>query len=644
MTKKIHCFRVFVLLFASLLFIPPSLLYAVEPLVVSGQPKNLALLSLEELMDVEVTSVSKKPEKFSKSAAAIEVVTGENIRRSGAVSIPQALRNVPGLQVAQVDSRQWAISARGFNTTSANKLLVLMDGRSIYTPLFSGVFWDAQDTMMEDLEQIEVIRGPGAALWGANAVNGVINITTKNAKDTQGWLASGGLGTEERGFGGLRYGGKVDDATHYRAYGKYFNRDDSVLMNGNGGSDGWDMGQGGFRIDRDDSGENRGTLQGDFYGSEIDQPGRKFIFTSGQNLIGRWTHDLSADSEVTAQFYYDRTYRKIPGTFVETLDTYDADVQHRFPLNEQQEIVWGFGYRYMVDRVKNSTLLAFLPAHLDSDVANVFIQDGIELIPERLHLGLGSRFEYNDFSGFEVQPTGRLTWTPDEKQTVWTAISRAVRTPSRIDRDFFSPAQPPFLLAGGPDFISEELIAYEAGYRVQPMDPLFLTATAFFNDYDHLRSIEPSGTAFVLGNTFQGETYGTELSANYQMAPGWSWRAGYTFLQMELHQRTGSADLTSQSQEGDSPNNQFFLGTSIDLPAHWEFDMTARYTDNLPNQHVSNYISMDLRLGWRPTENWEFSIVAQNLLDTQHPEFGTVPATRKEIEQSIYGKVTCRFS
>lgn len=619
-----------------------SILFFCSPSFAAGS--DLTNLSLQELMNLEVTSVSKKAEKFTTSPAAIEVITGENIRRSGAVSIPQALRNVPGLDVAQVDSRQWAISSRGFNSTSANKLLVLMDGRAVYTPLYSGIFWDAQDTLMEDLDKIEVIRGPGAALWGANAVNGVINITTKNTKETQGWLATGGYGSEERGFGGLRYGGKVNDNTYYRVYSKHFNRDDSKLINGNGGSDSWDMGQGGFRIDGGDADVNQFTFQGDMYGGNIDQPTNKHILTKGENLVGKWSHTLSDDSEAELRVYYDRTFRNVPGTFLEKLSTYDVEAQHRFQLNDRQEIAWGLGYRYQDDRVRNSAVLAFLPGHLDTQIFSTFVQDEIILLPDLLRLTLGSRFEHNDFSGFEYQPTARLAWTPTSRQTVWTAVSRAVRTPSRIDRDFFVPGAPPFtVLAGGPDFESEELVAYELGYRVQPFDPLFLSLATFYNQYDKLRSIEV-GPPPILANTLEGETYGAELSANYQMAEGWLWRAGYTFLQMELHQRSGSTDLTSEGQEGDSPHNQFFLGSFIDLPSHWELDATVRYVDSLPHQHVRAYVAMDVRLGWRPTKNWEFSIVGQNLLDSRHPEFGATPSTQKQIEQSIYGKITWQFS
>src|SRR5881296_2271474 len=304
---------------------------------------TLKQLSVEELMDIEVTSVSRRPEKVSETASAIQVITEEDIRRSGAASIPEALRLASNLEVAQVDSRQWAISARGFNNTTANKMLVLIDGRTIYTPLYAGVFWDVQDTLLEDIDRIEVISGPGAALWGANAVNGVINITTKNAKDTQGALLAGGGGAELRGFGGVRYGGALGSGLHYRVYGKYFDRDSTALPSGRDAANDWHMGQGGFRLDWDAPRGDFFTLQGDLYSGRIAQPGLDNIAVEGGNVIGRWSRIFSEHSALKVQFYFDRTHRDIPGTFREDLDTYDVDVQHRFALGERQDFVWGRG-------------------------------------------------------------------------------------------------------------------------------------------------------------------------------------------------------------------------------------------------------------------------------------------------------------
>src|SRR5438445_7039604 len=338
-------------------------------------PSRLKRLSVEELMDIEVTSVSKRPEKLSETASAIQVITEEDIRRFGVTSIPEALRLASNLEVDQVDSRQWAISARGFNNTTANKMLVLIDRRTVYTPLYAVIFWDVQDTLLEDIDRIEVISGPGATQWGANAVNGVINISTSNAKDTHGLLVAGGGGTELHGFGGVRYGGELATNLHYRVYGKYFDRDSAVLPNGRDATNDWHMGQGGFRLDWDASGINLLTLQGDYYAGRIAQPGASDIAVDGNNMIGRWSHTFSESSDLKLQLYYDRTHRNIPGTFAEDLDTYDFDFQHRFPLGERQDIVWGLGYRLIEDNVGNTASLAFLPPHVSRQWFSGFAQD-----------------------------------------------------------------------------------------------------------------------------------------------------------------------------------------------------------------------------------------------------------------------------
>jgi iron complex outermembrane receptor protein len=346
-------------------------------------PGELKKLSVEQLMDVEVTSVSLHPEKLSEAASAIQVITGDDIRRSGATSLPEALRLASNLDVAQIDSRQWAISARGFNNTTSNKLLVLMDGRTIYTPLYAGVFWDVQDTLMEDLDQIEVISGPGATQWGDNAVNGVINITTKPAKDTQGLLVSGGGGTAVNDFEGVRYGGALAPGLHYRVYGKYFNRDGSVFPSGKDGGNDWHMGQGGFRLDWDASASDLLTLQGDLYSGRAAQAGTGDTTMHGDNIIGRWSRTFSEKSDLKLQMYYDRTSRSVPGTFSEGLDTYDVDFQHRFPVGDRHDITWGLGYRLIKDSVGNTPVLAFLPANVTHREFNIFVQDEIALVQDR---------------------------------------------------------------------------------------------------------------------------------------------------------------------------------------------------------------------------------------------------------------------
>ena len=549
---------------------------------------KLKTLSMEQLMDIEVTSVSKRPEKLSETASAIQVITQADIRRSGATSLPEALRLASNLEVAQVDSHQWAISARGFNNTTANKMLVLIDGRTIYTPLYAGVFWDAQDTLLEDIDRIEVISGPGAALWGANAVNGVINITTKNAKDTQGALLVGGGGAELRGFGGVRYGGALGSGLHYRVYGKYFDRDSTALPSGRDAANDWHMGQGGFRLDWDAPRGDFFTLQGDLYSGRIAQPGLDNIAVEGGNVIGRWSRIFSEHSALKVQFYFDRTHRDIPGTFREDLDTYDVDVQHRFALGERQDFVWGLGYRLIEDDVGNTRALAFLPPRVSRQWFSAFGQDEIALVKDRLHLTLGTKIEHNDYTGLELQPSGRLAWKLSPRQTAWAAISRAVRTPSRIDRELFAPASPPFLLAGGPNFVSEE------------------------------------------------------LTADYRATDWWRLRAGYTELRVHSRPRPGSTDAPSGRSESNDPNHQLFLRSSLDLPRHFEFDTAFRYVTRIANQSVPAYTELDVRLGWQLSPKLEFSIVGQSLLHNHHAEFGD-PTARQEIERSVYGKIVWRI-
>ncbi len=636
----------------------------------AGASPDFSSMSLEELMKYPVTSVSKRPENLSEAPAAIHMITQEDIRRSGATSIPEALRLVPGLQVARVDAHTWAISARGFNDVFANKLLVVQDGRSVYTPLFSGVFWDVQDTMLEDIDRIEVIRGPGATLWGANAVNGVINIITKKARDTQGFLITSGAGTEERGFGGIRYGGKLSDSAFFRVYGKYFNRDDSVLSNGADAGDSAQMGRGGFRIDWEASDRNLFTFQGDVYRGSAGQiytnatPGFPFVQTvrddftvSGGNLLGRWAHTFSDSSDLKLQLYHDRTTRET-AVFQERRDTYDLDLQHNFQLGERHNLVWGAGYRLSADKVANRFTVSLNDPQRRTQLFSTFAQDEITLLKDRLKLTLGSKFEHNDYTGFEIQPSGRLLWTPSEYQSVWGSISRAVRTPSRADDDIVlnqitaTPGLRTRIL-GNHDFSSEKLMAYEVGYRFRPVPRVSLDVSAFYNVYDDLRSLEPLGfspgppavATFGIANQLRGETYGFEFAPSWQVLAGWRLQAGYTYLQMQLHRQPGSKDPSTETHEGRSPHHQVTVRSIMDFPHHVQFDSTLRYVDGLPSLGISSYFALDLRLGWTPTKRLEFSLVGQNVLDDHHLEFrpSSISTQTTEVERSVYGKITWRF-
>lgn len=628
---------------------------------------DLAEMSPEQLMNIKVTSVTKSPQNLFTSATAIHVVTPEDIKRSGANSIADSLRNSPGLAVGRMDAHTWAISARGFNSELASKLLVLMDGRSVYTPLNAGVYWDAQDTMLEDIDRIEVIRGPGGTLWGANAVNGVINVITKSADQTQGLLASGGGGNLERAFGSVRYGGHLGTNAYYRVYGKFTDRDDFRLTTGSEAGDSWRKEQGGFRVDWYPVEENQLTLQGDWYDGREHQtrtsalPLPAFVETvnyrdrfSGQNVLGRWTQQFSPQSELKVQLYYDRTERQnaVP---LETRNTVDLDAQHRFHIGERQEVTWGLGYRWTGDRMRTNFALGFDSPGRDAHLFSGFLQDELTLVPDRLRFTLGSKLEHNDYTGFEVQPSARLAWTPSERHTLWAAVSRAVRTPSRAEDDvsILRPAGPGIYagLRGDPSQRSEELTAYELGYRVVPCKEFSLDVAGFYNEYRHLRTVEPGATVapavatLYSAGLLKGESYGAEVSAKTQLAPWWRWSAHYTYLRLVVHPAGSGVFPTEALFEGGDPRHQVALRSMIDLPADVQFDSTLSYVDRLTAPGVPGYFALDLRLAWRPTKNFEVSVVGQSLLDRLHPEAAPISNTapRTEVPRSIFGKLTVRF-
>ncbi len=596
---------------------------------------DLTELSLDELMNVEVTSVSKKTERLSDAATSIFVITQEDIRRSGYTSIPEILRLAPNLQVARVDSSQYAITARGFNSTTANKLLVLIDGRTVYTPLFSGVFWDVQDTLIEDIERIEVISGPGGTLWGSNAVNGVINIITRGSQDTKGGLVSLGAGTKERGAG-VRYGAKLGEDTTFRVYGKGFNRDPLTVGNGTGIQDWWNKGQVGFRADWS-RGSDALTLQGDGYTGTIAQVGDDKSI-SGANLLGRWNKTLQNGSALQIQGYFDRTRRVYPGSFSELLDTYDIEAQHRFKVAMRHEIVWGGGYRMMHDAVTNSTGLAFLPNVRPLTLINGFIQDSIAL-QERLTLTLGVKLETNSYSGLEVQPNVRVAWKFRDDALLWSAISRAVRTPSRLDTDLFAPGQAPFLLAGGPNFKAERLIAYEVGYRMQPTPHMSFSISTFYNVYDNLRSIEPGpggALPFTLTNKMKGYTYGVETWGSYRVFDWWRMSAGYNYIKEKLGFESDSRD-SNTAAHGNDPSHQFSARSAVNVARNLDWDLGLRVIGALESPDVPNYVALDMRIGWTFMKGAELSLIGYNLLDHNHPEFG-LATNRSEPPRAFYAK------
>jgi len=607
-----------------------------------SDPRKLKRLSLEELMALDVTSVSKRSEPLSGAAAAITVLTADDIRRSGAVTLPQLLRLATGLSVARFDSRTYAISARGFNITTANKLLVLIDGRSVYTPLFSGVFWDAQDVFLGDVERVEVIRGPGAALWGANAVNGVINVITKRAQDTQGGVAGGGGGTETRAVGGARWGGRLAGGQAWRTYLKYRYEDGLAFADGSDARDPLRRGQGGFRLDGTRGEREVYNFEGDLYSGLIGHAVFDDTDIHGGNLVGHWTRKLAGGSELALQAWYDHTYRRVPAQFEESRDTVDVEAQHRVTLGKH-EVLWGGGYRVSTDDVGTSALVTWVPRSRTLELFSLFAQDEIAL-QEHLHLTLASRFEVDDYSGFQAQPTVRLAWTPSPRQTVWGAVSRAVRTPTRIDTDvrFTNPASGAVIIAGSEDFRAEEVVAFELGWRVQPERRVSFDLALFHNSYDDLRSQEPTpGTIFpfVLANNLNAETAGLELAVRYQMLPWWRWYADVVVFDKDLSFDPGSHDPTGGLGEGNDPRQQYQLRSSLDLPGRLELDAVLRRIGELPSPRVPAYTELDLRLGWRARPDLDFTLVGRNLLAPQHLEFGSL----EEAERSLSGRVSWRF-
>ena len=627
---------------------------------------ELKRLNVEDLMNVQVTSVSRHPEKLLDAASAIQVITQDDIRRSGATSIPEALRLADNLQVAQKNSHDWAISARGFNTDLGNKLLVMIDGRTVYTPLYSGVFWDVQDYLLEDIDRIEVISGPGGALWGANAVNGVINIITKSAADTQGLYAEAGGGSQPRDFAGARYGGQLGPDTQYRLYGKYFARGDEALANGDPEPDAWRQSRAGFRIDSQASVRDKLTLQGDVYdGSENEQAGGA-AGTSGANLLGRWGRILSEDSDISLQSYLDQTHLADPvaplvaaglefgpaGRFFDDLTTYDVDFQHRFRLSPRNRVTWGLGYRYTHDAVVNAPGLGFFPTVLDQNLYSAFVQDEAEL-RRNLSFTLGTKLEHNDYTGFEFEPDARLSWILNSSQSLWAAVSRAVRTPSRIDHDL-TEGTPPYLeiLKGGSDFTSEALLAYELGYRAQLTSQITTSVSTFYNQYNDVRSTSfTPGTILPLyfQNNLEGDTYGMEFSGNYQVSQDWSLHAGYTLLRENLRVKPGQYDLSGALNETADPKHQVSIRSSLNLPERVQLDAALRWVDTLVINNgptpgtVPSYFELNTRLAWHASDRLELSLAGENLLHDHHTEYGFPNPARAEIQRSVYGKFAWRY-
>ena len=633
--------------------------------------KKLLSMSLEELTNVEVTSVSKKSEPENEAAAAIFVISQDDIKRSGAINIPEALRMVPGLSVAQSSSNNWAVTARGFNSQFSNKLLVLMDGRTIYSPLFSGVIWDSQDVMMEDIERIEVIRGPGATLWGANAVNGVINIITKNARDTQKGLATANIGNQMSG-GAVRYGTKFGDDGYVRTYAKYNDYASQYNTDGSDAGDSWRKQQAGFRSDLKISSDDKLTVQGDIYSVDEDD---SFIFPnlssgtyydaskgfklSGGNILARWEQKQSSKSETSVQAYFDNASSETL-FFNDKANTADIEFQHFWTGWSRQEFIWGGGYRFINDNNDPSTQYALTPKTRNDSLYNAFVQDKITLIPDSVFLTLGSKFEHNDYSGFEVQPSVRMSWLPSHTQTVWGAISRAVHTPSRFDADgqLSYAILPPTIAVPLPTLItslgndnldSEELIAYELGYRFQPTKNLSVDIAGYYNDYDKL-NIDTLGSPTIFGtyvyqpliaqNINKASSLGFEVAARYDISSSWRLAGSYSYLDLKHEDKSKIVS----SLVGKNPKNMFNIRSTYLFQNRVEMNNSLYTVSKLHSINIPSYYRFDTKLSYPLTDSINISLVGQNLLDARHKEFSPfLYQTQAEIGRSVYAGMSYKF-
>ncbi|MEX0643087.1 MAG: TonB-dependent receptor [Pirellulales bacterium] len=640
-----------------------------EPPVLDDAANDVLDMELEQLAQAdvvipsfqqEVVSVTGSESSIGRSPAAVFVITEEMIRRSGVTSIPEALRMAPGLDVARINANRWAISSRGFNGRFANKLLVLVDGRSVYTLGFAGVFWETLDYPLQDIDRIEVIRGPGAVVWGENAVNGVINIITKNARDTQGALIAAGGGDVDESINVARYGGILADDVYYRVYAKQFERDgfEGLILPA---EDDWRMKRLGFRIDGDldKCDYDSFMLQGDIYSGRAGESGflaappPTFIepYTNndqldGGHILGRWTRRFSDEESASLQAFYDRTQR-YTALSDSAFDTLDLKFQHDLQLNSDHKITWGLEYRYMNASLpsNNPFVFEFQPPEFNVERVGVFIMDEIPLIDDELTFYVGSRVSYNDFTDVEVQPTARILWAITERQIAWAAVSRAVRTPSGLERYFrftqFSPTPAPSYLEilGDSAVEAENLVAYEIGYREQTTDWFSWDVTAFYNHYTDFVGTEFAGfvpapvpTVIVeFANNATVDTAGVESSATVSLTEDWRLTSWHAFL-----------DNTDTPL---SPRNTAFLMSSWDLPRRFEFDLMGRYVDARSTIGVPSYISLDARLGWRPTANLELSVVGQNLLQEERLEFVDFADTSAPtaVPRGIYGQIVWRY-
>jgi len=650
-----------------------------------AEPMNL---SLEELLKTEVVTVSRRPQTLQTAAAAVFVIHREDIERSGATSIPEALRMVPGVQVARLSNNRWAVSARGFNGRFANKLQVLLDGRSIYSPLFAGVLWEAEDTLLEDIDRIEVIRGPGAAMWGTNAVNGVINIITRKSRDTQGTLLVAGAGTEERAFGAARHGTAAGNG-HLRVWAKAFSRDESIDLDGRTGNDSWDAARAGFRGDWTLKG-NRLTISGALHrgdvgdrwnianvatprgsvATDVEQPG------TGAHLLARHEWALANGSSAVLQGYVDQSTVEVRNIIDQRRLSTGIDFQHSLHLGPDHELIWGLGWLNSRDKIDSQGIIRILPERRTLELASAFVHSETMLVPEQLRLSLGVRLEYSNFEAFHPQPNARLLWTPSSDQAVWGAISRAVRRPSRAERDALvafsavpaNPPLPPILTRNVPredhELRAERVTATEFGYRRQFGTRASVDLALFYNSFRDLRAASLGAHELVFApvphivqniepnNQLRARSHGAELMFDWHVAEGWRLQPSYTYL--HTRSTTSINDPVMQANadliEGTAPRHQLSLRSSFSASARHHFDLWLRHASELKKTDqfghaIAAYTTLDARYAWRPLTGLELALVGQNLPERRHSEFAPdyLPSQTMQIERGVYLKLRWQF-
>jgi iron complex outermembrane receptor protein len=632
------------------LWLAVSLLGAAPVAARAQTAADLRAMSIDELADIDVSSVTKTPETLASAPGAIYVITHEDIVRSGAQSVPEMLRLAPNLQVMQTSASRYVVTARGFSGSSSaqnfsNKLLVLIDGRSVYTPLYSGVYWDMQEVLSEDIDRIEVISGPGATLWGANAVNGVVNIITRKASETQGGLLEASAGDQGRRFA-LRYGGQIGETLSWRLYGRSIAEDDTFVPSGAAAGartdDDWRRVQGGFRLDWTPSERDSLTLQGDAYDGSESQAGRSNDDIGGRNLLLRWNRTGADGSALQVQGYYDRTRRDTDGAGF-TFNTYDLDMQHSFALGQAHQIVWGGGVRISDYETRGIQALHFSPAGRTLHLYNVFAQDSISLTDD-VKLIAGLKLEDDPYSGAALLPSLRATWQASESTMLWATVSRAIRAPTPFDRDLVEQLGAMVFLTGGEDFRSEKLTAYEIGARVRPSPRASFSVSAFYNVYDDLRSVATTPvTVFPLhwANGMKGDTYGFEAWADYRAAPWWRLSAGVAVLEKKLKFKTGASTAAGLAQAGDDPKQQASLRSFMNLGDDVTLDANLRYVGALPDPRVPAYTELSARLGWQVTEQVTLALSGLNLLHDRHQEFPAPDAS--SIPRSVAVDLQWRF-